>query len=346
MIFRAGMKVPAITLFFMTASVTAQVGGSFVYPFLDIPSSARSMAMGGKLISIGDGDAALVTENPSLHTPSMNKTAVLSYMSYFAGINSGLASYTFHNSLGSFTAGLKYFDYGTFREADEANIELGSFRAGDIAFIGSYGREIDSSFSVGGSIKAIYSNMYLLTSVGLAADLAAAYRIRPIDFLATAVISNAGIQLKPYQPGREENLPFDISFGLSKGFRNMPFLFSLVAHQLGRGKLTYPEAESQASSFAGSESDKENSSFENLIRHLIFSAELFPKKNFNLRFGYNFQRRKEMQYVELPGTVGLSWGFALKISRFRFSYSRSAYHLAGSPNYITVQTSFSDWAAK
>jgi hypothetical protein len=50
-----------------------------------------------------------------------------------------------------------------------------------------------------------------------------------------------------------------------------------------------------------------------------------------------------MVYDENPGTVGFSWGFGLKISKLHFSYARSAYHLAGSPNQFTVLTRFSDW---
>ena len=45
-------------------------------------------------------------------------------------------------------------------------------------------------------------------------------------------------------------------------------------------------------------------------------------------------------------TVGISWGFGLKISKFGFSYARSAYHLAGSPNVITLTTNLTDFFPK
>ncbi len=35
-------------------------------------------------------------------------------------------------------------------------------------------------------------------------------------------------------------------------------------------------------------------------------------------------------------TVGFSWGFGVRISRFQFSYGSGRYHLAGSSNLISV----------
>jgi hypothetical protein len=181
--------------------------------------------------------------------------------------------------------------------------------------------------------------------VGLAADLTASYEIKESLFLATIVVKNIGVQLKPYIEGEQQPLPFDIQFGIAKSFKNMPFKFSFVAHQLAKGNLTYPSVEeSSSSAFGDSNESDQQSGFENIIRHFIVAAEFLPEKNFNFRIGYNFQRRKEMQYSEKPGTVGLSWGFGLKISKFRFSYARSAYHLAGSPNHFSVITRFSDWS--
>ena len=43
---------------------------------------------------------------------------------------------------------------------------------------------------------------------------------------------------------------------------------------------------------------------------------------------------------------GFSWGIGIRISKFHFSYARSAYHLAGSPNYITLTTNLSDFFVK
>ncbi len=74
------------------------------------------------------------------------------------------------------------------------------------------------------------------------------------------------------------------------------------------------------------------------MRHLVIGGEFMPTRNFSLRVGYNYRRRQEMKINSKLGTVGFSWGLAFRVSRFHFSYSRSAYHLVGSPNYITIST--------
>lgn len=335
----------SILAFFLPILASAQVGGKYTYSFLDMPATAKITSMGGNLITFKDNDPGQASDNPSLLNSSMDNTVVLSYMSYFAGINNGFASYTFHNKLGTFNTALKYIDYGTFREADAGNNELGTFSANEMVLIGGYGRQIDSSFSVGANYKLIYSNLYLYNSFGMAFDLSASYEIKKYYLLATMVVRNVGFQLKPYVPGEQQALPADIQFGVSKSFERMPFKFSFVVHQLAKGRLTYPGVSQQGSGSFGESNDVNNeSNFEEVIRHFIVATEFLPGKNFNVRIGYNFQRRKEMQFADRPATVGLSWGFSLKISKLHFSYARSAYHLTGSPNHITVLTRFSDWS--
>lgn len=339
-------KSAALFILILTVNyLSSQVGGSYTYAFLDMPATATITSMGGNLITFKDDDPGQASDNPSLLNYKMDKTVVLSYMNYFAGINNGFASYTFHKDIGTFNAAMKYIDYGSFREADAGNNEIGTFSANEMALIAGYGRPIDSSFSVGANLKLIYSNLYLYNSFGVALDLSASYEIKDALFLATFVVKNIGIELKSYVPGDPQSLPFDVQFGVSKSFEKMPFKFSFVVHQLGRGRLTYPPSETQStSSFGDGDEADSQSNFENIIRHCIIATEFLPGRNFNIRLGYNFQRRKEMLYADVPGTVGLSWGFGLKIAKFHFSYARSAYHLSGSPNHFSVLTRFSDWS--
>jgi hypothetical protein len=79
------------------------------------------------------------------------------------------------------------------------------------------------------------------------------------------------------------------------------------------------------------------------MHHIAIGAELNPSKNVFFRFGYNYHRRKEMIVESRLSTIGFSWGVGLRISKFNISYARSAYHLAGSPNVITLTTNLSDF---
>jgi hypothetical protein len=82
------------------------------------------------------------------------------------------------------------------------------------------------------------------------------------------------------------------------------------------------------------------------MRHIIIGGEFIPAKFLSIRFGYNYLRRDEMKVASRPGSVGFSWGIGLNVSKFSFSYSRAAYHLTGSPNYISVSTNLGDWGKK
>ena len=238
-----------IGLFFSFLAVDgmAQIGGNYVYNFLDMPATSRIRGMGGNMIAMKDNDPGAASDNPSLLHSAMDRTLVLSYTDYFAGINNLFTSYTFDTEIGTFNSAIRYLDYGKFRGADEGNNETGNFTANEMALIAGYGRAIDSSLSVGANVKFIYSNLYLANSFGMAVDLSATYEIRKALFVASMLIKNVGTQFKPYIEGESEPLPLDVQFGFSKSFKRMPFRFSLVIHQLAKGKLTYQPLDNTSS---------------------------------------------------------------------------------------------------
>jgi hypothetical protein len=75
-------------------------------------------------------------------------------------------------------------------------------------------------------------------------------------------------------------------------------------------------------------------------------AELNLTKNLIFRLGYNYQRRQEMKVESRLKMVGFSWGLDIKIYKFSIAYSRSAYHLAGSPNMFTLSAKLSEFYRK
>ena len=78
------------------------------------------------------------------------------------------------------------------------------------------------------------------------------------------------------------------------------------------------------------------------MRHMLLGVELLPSPNFTVRAGYNYQLRQEMKLNEKMSTVGFSWGFGFRISRFAISYGSARYHLAGSSNLISVAINLND----
>ncbi len=336
---------------FYNSSLVAQVGGDNVYGFLNINSSARVASLGGNQIAVKDNDPFLGGVNPALLNSEMSDKLSLSYIDYLADVSFGFASFTKHfDSVGTFNLGIQYVDYGDFIETDFGGNEIGTFTAGEYAFILGYGRQLDSNFSAGVNLKPIFSNFYDYNSVGIAADLGLTYYSERRLLTMSLLAKNFGRQLTTYRDDNQEDLPFEIQMGISKRLSKVPLRLSLIAQNLQQGKLTYEnpaqEVETESILDDDSENDREKNEdgfLENVARHLIFNAEFLVTDNFNVRFGYNYLRRTELRIDEKLGTVGISWGFGMRISKFHLSYARAAYHQAGSTNTFSISTRLTDF---
>jgi hypothetical protein len=328
---------------------TAQIGGQSTYQFLSLPNSARTTAMGGYLMNIYDEDVNMPYNNPSLLNPKMHNRVSLSYIDWFSDVKYGFASYArSYDKIGNFYVGLQYLNYGTFDAADEAGNISGTFTGGDYCLALGYSREFfDSVLTVGANLKGIYSKLESYGSTGIAMDLGATYHNDESKFTASFLIRNIGTQLNAYADTRER-LPLDIQLGISKGFKHLPFRFSLILHNLQRFDYSYIDTVRTPTTdpLTGEAVEQKVSGIDKFMRHVIIGGEFNPAKFLSLRFAYNYQRRREMAVDTRKGTVGLSWGVGIKISKFKIEYGRAAYHLAGSPNHITLSTNLSEWVKK
>lgn len=325
----------------------AQTGGTKTYEFLNLPTSARAAALGYNVLSISDNDISLVNTNPSLLNSEMHNNLVLSFVDYFADINYGYATYAHSFSkTGNFAATLQFIDYGTFTSADPAGTIQGSFGANELALNLSWGRSLDSNFSIGASLKGIYSSFETYTSTGIAVDVAGSY-ILPEKFLSISLIArNIGLQLSTYSSNGREDLPLEIDLAVSKRLEYVPLRFSIILTNLQKWDLTYDDPFLvETDPITGEETQKNGlSGFpDKLIRHFVLGAELQPVKALSLRLGYNYQRRQQLKLESKMGMVGFSWGIGLKISKFQLNFAHSINHLAGAPNYISLSTNFSDF---
>jgi hypothetical protein len=305
--------------------------------------------MGGNFLAIRDNDPTLAVYNPSLITQGIHNHLVLSFVDYYSDINYGFASYSRTlEKYGSFMASLQFLDHGKFVSADETGQTYGEFSAGEYAFQLGWGRALDSSFSIGSNFKFLYSELEYFVASGLAVDVTGTYSKPSTGFTASLLARNIGRMLNTYVPGQAEPLPFEIALGLSKRLKHVPLRYSILVTNLQKWDLTHDDPLEPDTDPLTGEPIKENE-FEvfadKLMRHFVVGAELSPSRNFSLRLGYNYQRRQDMKVATKLSTVGFSWGFGFRVSRFNFSYARSANHLAGSPNYITLSTNLSDFIA-
>ena len=331
-------------------SIIAQTGGTYTYAFLNQTNSARVAALGGKSVAIPDADLNMPFHNPSLLSYEMDNHLVLNYVGYFADIKYGYASYARSmDKVGNFALGLHYIDYGDFPYADVYGVRNGYFAASEYALNLIYSRKIDSFFTVGINVKPVYSSFERYSSLGIATDLGITYYNPDKLFTAALVLKNIGTQLTTYYGGAErEKLPFEVQAGLSQKLAYAPFRFSFLLQHLQQWDLQYDSQEDDQDIFNTGEeitsgSQKLESFGDNLLRHVIMGMEFIPGKNFYVSLGYNYLRRQEMKISDMPGMVGFSWGFGLRVSKFHFSYGRASYHLAGGSNHFSVSANLGEF---
>lgn len=309
----------------------SQVGGQSVYQFLDLMTSPRQAALGGKIITLFDYDVNQGQFNPASINGEMHNQLALNYGSYFGEVSYGTASYayTYDRHVQTFHAGVNYINYGNFDGRDENGLETGSFSGSEAAL--SFGYSYNLPFTnvyIGANAKFITSTLESYTSFGVAADLGCIYIDDRNDINYALVLRNMGSQITTYA-GIYEPLPFEIIAGISQELENVPIRWHLTLENLQQWNVAFSNPARAEGTLDGGTQEENVSFFNNALRHTIFGVELFPGKAFNVRLGYNFRRSEELKLVEQRTFAGLSLGFGLRMGKMRFEYSYSRYTLAG-----------------
>jgi len=319
----------------------SQIGGEGTYRFLDLTNSAKVAALGGTQIAFTDNDLELTFYNPSLLSDSMRNQISINYVSYIAGIGVGYAAFAPNiRGKNSFAAGIHYVNYGTFDGASESGQLTGSFSAAEYSLNLFYSRTINNQLRAGINLKPIFSSFESYNSFGLAADFGITYTAKNGHSATSFAVKNIGSQITTYyQNGDHERLPWDIQIGFSKKLVHAPLRFFVTANHLNKWNLSYlnrANDESQtiepAEGFASL-----------LMRHFIIGAEILPEQHVTLRFGYNYQRQKELSVTNRPGFVGFSAGIGVKIANFNINYGIASYHLAATVHYFSLAANLSQF---
>lgn len=325
-------------------SLSAQIGGRNSFEFLNLPSSARITALGGHLISVHDEDIALALSNPASLNDKMHNRISFSHNFHFAGINNGYVSYGRKLNKLNINAhfGIQYISYGDFVSTDVLGTQLGSFSAGETAFVLGASRKVADRITFGANLKGVFSNLESYSSIGVVADLGLNYGKDSSSYIISFVVKNIGAELTTYT-GTSYGTPLDIQIGISKKLKYLPFRFSIIGHQLHRANVRYDDPDKVVTTDIFGETPKENKAGEaidNIFRHVIFNGEFLLGKNENLRLraGYNHLRRKELSLTSFRSLAGFSLGFGIKINAFKLDYGVGYHHVAGAVNHISIST--------
>ena len=324
----------------MTTSVFyAQVGGESTFQFLNLVSSPRQAALGGKVITNYDYDVTSGLFNPASINAEMDNQLAVNYSSYLGGISYGTAAYayTWDRHVQTLHVGMTYINYGEFDGYDLNGVSTGTFTGNEAALSAGYAFQIPySDFYVGANLKIITSKLEQYNSIGVAADFGAMYINEKLDFRAALSIRNFGTQIVTYA-GLNEKLPLEVSLGLSQTLENMPLRWHLTFENLQRWPLSFSNPARATTDLDGNQTQEKVGFLNEVLRHTVIGAELFPERGFSIRMGYNFRRAEELRIEDQRNFSGLSFGVGIKLNKMRFSYTHARYTSASNTSFFGLQ---------
>ena len=324
-----------------TAPISAQLGGNATYQFLNLMSSPRQAALGGKIITNVDYDVTQALYNPATINLEMDNQLALNYANYLGDISYGTAAYayTVDRRVQTFHAGITYVNYGSFDGYDENGISTGTFTGNETALSFGYAFQIGfSDFYAGANIKLISSKLEEYSSFGGALDFGLIYINEYIEFNAALSVRNLGTQFTTYA-GLNEPLPLEIDLGFSQMLENVPVRWHLTFENLQQWPIAASNPARVTTDLSGNQTQEDIGFLSQLIRHTLIGAELFPERDFNIRLGYSFRRAEELRILEQRNFSGLSFGIGIKFNKLRFSYTHARYSSASNTSFLGVQIS-------
>jgi len=320
----------------------SQIGGKSIYQFLNLVTSPRQAALGGKVLTFYDSDVNQAHFNPATINPEMDNKLALNYGSYFGEVTYGTASYayTYDRHVQTFFAGVNYVNYGNFDGYDENGQQTSNFTGSEMALTFGYAYNIpNSDFYVGANAKLISSTLESYNSYGAAVDIGVLFIDTRNDVNWALSIRNLGTQITPYAETREK-IPLEVLIGVSQLMENVPIRWHLTLENMQQWQLAFANPNRAQGSLDGGSTPEKVSVFGNALRHVIMGAELFPNKGFNIRLGYNFRRAEELRILEQRNFSGISVGFGLKVNNLKFNYSYSRYTLAANTSLFGLIIDF------
>ncbi len=305
--------------------------GTNVYPFLNIPVSARQAALGGDVVSIKDSDVNFSAVNPALLNVDMHNQVGVNAAMYLAGSTYGTANYARDLENGHFiSVNARFMDYGKMPRTDEAGIVSGEFGALDASFGAGYAYQFEEEWTIGANVNFITSSIDTYSSMAVSGNFGVSYHFKKSKETVGLVARNFGYQIKSFN-GNTERLPFRVDFGYTKIVKQFPAALTVTVHDLQQFDISSPY----------NNNGQEVKLPRKIFDHFSFGAEIFPEKSFNIRLGYNVKRGNELAVLEQRSFSGLSAGFGLKFDKFKFDYAHVRYHNAANMNIIGVSVDFS-----
>lgn len=308
------------------------LGGNTAYNFLKLPYSTTLTAAGGVNNSYRAADVSVALHNPALLNASLHAQLGLNFTQPAAGIKGYQLAGAYHYQKWNATFGGQVFfvNYGKLQGADAAGNLLGQFRATDYVVQLSAARQYLQKWQYGASLKFIQSSYQPYRSSAIAVDIGVNYFDSANGISISALAKNMGTQLKTYA-GEQDDLPFDLQFGITKKLQKAPFAFSITVQQTHNFNLLYNDTTfNQETNTAAA-----TSFFNNAFLHIVLATHIFISKQLEATIGYNHLRRAELSLGTTGnGLTGFSAGFSARFEKLHVSFARSTYQRGISYNQL------------
>lgn len=299
------------------------------YPFLNLPATAHTVAIGGISLTYVDDNPGVAFDNPALYGEESAGRLFLSYLHYMTGTHSANALYGLpFNERASWAVGLRAMNYGKIEGYDVHNQATGSFSATDIALEGLFNYELTDMLRGALAIKLIYSNIERYNALALAVDAGLSYYNSKKGVSLGATITNAGLTLLSYDQSKPLTA-WDLRLGYSQAFLHAPIKLHFTAYGLNPIVLR-------------SSTPTQRRVSERILRHFTMGIEYRPFKNFWLAAGYNPRLAQDLHIVGGSFISGLSLGVGFSARHFQVSLAASRYHTSALSFIFTVSTTFGD----
>jgi len=324
-------------------------------PFLLIMPQARSGAMGNAGVAVeADANASSTNMAAMAYLKEGSYGFSANYSPWLKDLTQGmslsyLSGYYRLNERNTLAASLRYFSIGDVNFFDQNQQELGVFNPSELAADISYARSFGPGFSLGGSIRFIYSNLYSgrfnaegQTGAGnaLAVDVSALYKTTgnllggPVVWSAGLNLSNIGTKISYNIGDSPYFLPGNLKIGGAATLvgQESKLIFALDLNKLlvptqpiydDKGDIVKGQDPNRSvpAGIFGSFADAPGGLKEELQElGLSTGLEFSFKERFAVRAGYNYQHPNKGNSSYL--TLGA--GFNYSILTIDFSYLAGA----------------------
>lgn len=312
---------------FTVAQAHSQRQAGKSYEFLDLPTTARSIAIGGNHAVLGTDDVGFCFQNPAALRDTLHQSVSINASFLPQGIIYGTGIYAQQvEGIGTFAAGVQYINYGQFDRTDEDRNELGTFGAQEAAIYLTASRQMTPWLRIGATVKPVFSHFDTYNSFGIAMDMGAYYTSPDGSLQAGLVIRNVGGQISSYDPDAQRKpLNTDIRIGAAYKLEHAPIRVTTTLKDIYHWKIS-------------TDNDNKISFGDNLMRHMLIGVEFMPIRNFFVGVGYDQRQRKETRSSASGGAAGFSFGCGLRVYKIDIAYGYRKYHLAGASNTISIST--------